>query len=132
MNKKEFIKFINSSVVDKEKQMRLIIKPTRGDKLRIECGITLVTPADKLKTIYISNGFSHSGKRNLLTVNQFIDQFPIESAYDTFSVTANVTGFNGRCNSSLLLQELTDNNICILQNNKLVQILVKVPYLQFK
>lgn len=132
MNKKEFIKFINSSVVDKEKQMRLIIKPTIGNKLRVECGITLVTPADKLKTIYISNAFSYSGKRKLLTVNQFIDQFPIEGVYDAFSVTANVTGFNGKRNSSLILQELYDNNICLLQNNKLVQILVKVPYLQFK
>lgn len=124
MNKKEFIKLICSSVEDRDKQIRLSIRPTRGDRIKILCGITLVTPADKLETIFISNMFSR--KKLVLNVQQFIDQFPIEGIYDSFNITANISHFNGESNVSLILVKLNEINTSIVENDKVVDIAVYI------
>lgn len=129
MNKKEFLSIIKSEVKDKDKPIRLVIRPKRGDRLKLGCGITLVTPADKRETIFISNAFSR--KRPIMTVNQFIEQFPIENVYDNFSITAMINYFNGKSNGSLVLHELTDNDgMVIIENKNLVNILIYLEYIR--
>lgn len=127
MNKKEFLSLIKSSVINKNKPMVMRVRPTKGDKVNIVCDITLITPADKVKIIFVSNSFSK--RKDALTVYQFIEQFPIESVYDSFSIITFVSSFNGKANSSYWPQELNKSNFYIKENDNNVELVILVKQL---